>query len=192
MNYNFFLKYSEKLQKLLHNFNWDSVEKLAEALNEAWINKNQVLLCGNGGSAANAIHLANDLIYGVSKKDGMGIRVNALPSNQAILTCLGNDISYEDIYSQQVAVLGSTNDVLIVLSGSGNSPNVIKAVEKAKELGIQTFAILGYSGGKCLDLVDVAIHFPIDDMQIAEDCQQIVGHMVMKWLGEKTMGKVAK
>lgn len=177
-----FKKYSERLQKLLQDFDWSTVETLAVSLKRIWQEQRQLFLCGNGGSAANAVHLANDFIYGVSKKDGMGIRVNALPANTSILTCLGNDISYDDIFSQQLAVLGNPGDVLIVLSGSGNSPNIVKVLQQAKKMDIQSFAILGYSGGKCLELADVPIHFPIDDMQISEDCQQIVGHMVMQWL----------
>ena len=93
-------------------------------------------------------------------------------------------MAYEDTFSHQLTVLGRTGDILIVLSGSGNSPNIVKAVVKAKELGMETFALLGFSGGKCLELVDTAIHFAVDDMQIAEDCQQIVGHVIMQWLSE--------
>jgi D-sedoheptulose 7-phosphate isomerase len=149
---------------------------LVEALHNAWIQKNQVFLCGNGGSGANALHFANDLIY------GLGLKVHALLANQSILTCLANDICYEDVFSYQLAVLGEPGDILIAFSGSGNSPNIIKAIQKAKELDMKTFAFLGYSGGKAIEQVDVAIYFPIDNMQIAEDCQQIVGHMVMQWL----------
>jgi len=78
--------------------------------------------------------------------------------------------------------LAVSGDMLIGLSGSGNSPNIVKAIQTAKRMKIKTYAIIGYSGGKALDLVDVPIHFPLDDMQIAEDCQQIVSHMVMRWL----------
>lgn len=180
-----FTDYVTRLQNLLQNHNWENVRKLAEALRIAWEKERQVFLCGNGGSATNAIHLANDLIYGVSPENGHGLKVHALPANQSILTCLANDISYEDIFSYQLGVLGNPGDVLIVFSGSGNSPNIVKAIQKAKELDMKTFAFLGYSGGKAIGQVDVAIHFPIEDMQIAEDCQQIVGHMVMRWLAGK-------
>lgn len=177
-----FQEYSEKLQDILSEYNWASVRNLSMALKEAWERRSQVFICGNGGSAANAIHLANDLNYGVSKKIGKGLRVNALPANQSIVTCLANDVGYEDIFSHQIAISGNNGDILIVLSGSGNSPNIIRALETAKQLGMKTYGILGYSGGKAKQMVDVPIHFEIDDMQIAEDCQQIVGHMVMRWL----------
>jgi D-sedoheptulose 7-phosphate isomerase len=179
-----FFEYSQRLNKVLSDFNWDSVNQLALDVKKVWLGKKQIFFCGNGGSAANSIHLANDFNYGVSKKFGKGIRVNALPSNQAITTCLANDLSYEHIFSHQLAVSGNRGDLLIVLSGSGNSPNIVNALHVAKEKGIKTCAVLGYSGGVCLNIADYSLHFIIDDMQISEDCQLIVGHMVMRWLYE--------
>ena len=76
-------------------------------------------------------------------------------------------------------------DLLLVLSGSGNSPNIVRALEIGNEIGLKTFAILGYSGGRCAELAQIPIHFPIDDMQISEDLQLVVGHMCMQWLNEK-------
>ena len=99
-----------------------------------------------------------------------------------MITCLANDIGYEDIYSVQIATKGSRGDVLLVLTGSGNSPNIVRALEAGNKIGMRTYAILGYTGGSCKDLADVAIHFPIEDMQISEDLQLIVGHMCMQWL----------
>ncbi len=182
MDNSFFQQYSETLQQTLRTQDWSGVEKLARAMRSAWENNRRVFLCGNGGSAGNAIHLANDFLYGVNKEEGIGLRITALPANAAVLTCLANDISYEDIFSQQLLVDADRGDILIVLSGSGNSPNIVKAVETGRDLGMQTFGLLGYSGGRCLELVDVAIHFPINDMQIAEDMQLVVGHMLMRAL----------
>jgi D-sedoheptulose 7-phosphate isomerase len=161
---------------------FESISNFAKCLRDAWSKNRQVFLCGNGGSAANALHITNDLLYGLSEISGNGIRAIALTSNISIITCLANDISYADIFSEQLSVLGQPGDLLIALSGSGNSPNIIKVIEKAKEIGIKTFAILGFSGGKCIDIVDVPIHFPIDDMQISEDLQLIIGHMAVQWL----------
>jgi D-sedoheptulose 7-phosphate isomerase len=174
--------YLASLDTALQSHDWSDVEHLAHTLQRCWREHRQVFLCGNGGSAANAIHLANDLLYGVDKQSGHGLRVTALPANAAVLTCLANDISYEDIFAQQLEVLAQPGDTLIVFSGSGNSPNVVKALVKARELGLTCFAILGYTGGKCLSLADHPIYFPIHDMQVAEDLQTMVGHMVMQWL----------
>jgi D-sedoheptulose 7-phosphate isomerase len=86
------------------------------------------------------------------------------------------------IYSEQLSVLASPGDVLIVLSGSGNSPNIVAALEQAKAMKVKSYAILGFTGGRCKQLADVPIHFPVDDMQISEDLQLVVGHMLMQWL----------
>ena len=185
----FFENYASRLQAVISGYNWEPVSKLASALKTAWREKRRVFICGNGGSAGNAIHLANDFLYGISKSDGKGIRVSALPANPAVLTCLANDISYEDIFSQQLVIQADAGDLLIVLSGSGNSPNVVKDLTIAKELDMQSFAILGYSGGKCLELADVSIHFKVDDMQLSEDLHLVVGHMLMQRLSQNSLGQ---
>lgn len=179
---NSFSDYSLRLQEVLAKADWAGVRHLAESLLECWMAGRQVFLCGNGGSAGNAMHLANDFLYGVSKKKGHALRVTALSANSSVVTCLANDQGYENIFSHQLAVLAREQDVLIAFSGSGNSPNIVKALEQAREMGVKSFAVLGFSGGAAKDLADVAIHFQVNDMQIAEDVQLVVGHMVMQWL----------
>lgn len=179
---NHFHDYAQRLSNVLASTDWSGVERLAQSIRKAWVSERQVFLCGNGGSAGNAIHLANDYIYGVAKTTGGGIKAVALSANSAVLTCLANDVGYDSIYSEQLAVLADEGDVLVVLSGSGNSPNIVKALEMARARKITTYAILGFDGGRCKGLADVAIHFPVNDMQIAEDLQLIVGHMVMQSL----------
>lgn len=161
---------------------WDLVKNLSDDLKSAWNGGSQVFICGNGGSAANANHLANDFLYGISPKDGKGLKVHSLVANIAINTCLANDTGYENIFSNQVNALASTNDILIALSGSGNSPNIIQAIKRSKAIGMKTHAILGFDGGKCKEIVDNAIHIPIDNMQIAEDIQMMIGHCLMLYL----------
>ena len=182
MHNKFFNDYSSRLGQVLASSDWTPVSRLATAMQSAWADGRQVFLCGNGGSAGNAVHLANDFLYGVARTTGGGIRALSLSANSAVITCLANDISYNKIYCEQLAVHGRAGDILIALSGSGNSPNIVSAIERAKVMGIESYAILGYSGGKCKELADVAIHFPVDDMQIAEDLQLVVGHMLMQWL----------
>jgi len=165
-----------------------SIELLARDLLNAWIESKQVFICGNGGSAGNSIHLANDFIYGVGAgSDGkkIGMRVESLAANSAVITCLANDTGYENIFSSQIEVKADKEDLLIVLSGSGNSKNVVKAINTAKRLGIKTYAITGFSGGVCREIADNSIHFEVDDMQVAEDAQLIVGHLCMQWLNMK-------
>ena len=149
----------------------------------------QVFIFGNGGSAGNAMHLANDLLYGVAKRFGSGIRVTALPANSSVVTCLANDQGYDAIFSHQLAVLAGPGDLALALSGSGNSRNVVNALKHAKTAGLQSFAILGYSGGECLSIADHAIHIPVNDMQLSEDAQIVIGHLLMQWLYANDCGE---
>src|SRR5882672_621969 len=174
--------YAVRLKEVLGRADWSGVARLAEELRDCWRTGRQVFLCGNGGSAANAIHLANDFLYGISKTRGSGLRVTALPANSSVLTCLANDEGYEEILSLQLAVQGRPGDVLIALSGSGNSPNILKALEQAKKIGMRTYAVLGYEGGKAKAMTEVPIHIEVHDMQISEDMQLIIGHVIMQWL----------
>jgi len=177
--------YFEKLSWALTLSAAEQIPILGQAFYEAWKNGHAIYLCGNGGSAGNAIHLANDLLYGAGKRNGVGIRVEALSSNPAVLTCLANDIGYDEIYAEQLRVKANPRDVLVVFSGSGNSPNVVKALEVGNAIDMKTFAILGYSGGRCKELAQHPIHFEVNDMQIAEDLQMIVGHICMQWLSQQ-------
>jgi len=176
--------YWRTLETVWQKHDWSDFAVLVEALRTCWKENRQVFLCGNGGSAANAIHLANDLLYGVDKAAGQGLRVTALPANAAVLTCLANDIAYEDIFAQQLAVLAQPEDVLIAFSGSGNSPNIVRALIRARQLGLTSFAVLGFTGGRALELADHPIYFPVHDMQVAEDLQMMIGHMVMQQLSQ--------
>lgn len=179
-----FRDYSSRLAKLLENHDWQPVQRLADELIDCLHSGRQVFFAGNGGSAGNAIHLVNDFIYAMSKRPGIGLRAHALPANQATVTCLANDEGFDSIFALQLAVQAQKGDVLIVLSGSGNSPNILRALEEAKRIGMRSYAIVGYSGGKAKTMADITIHFRIDDMQLAEDAQLITGHMLMQWMNK--------
>jgi D-sedoheptulose 7-phosphate isomerase len=177
-----FTDYAARLSAVIARTDLSGVEQLGRELLDCWKTGRQVFICGNGGSSANAVHMANDFLYGVSKTPGSGLRIHALPANGAVVLALANDEGYDKIFSLQLAVLAKPGDVLIVLSGSGNSPNIVKALEHAKEAGLKSYALLGYSGGKAKSAADVAIHFAIDDMQISEDLQTMVLHAAMQWM----------
>jgi D-sedoheptulose 7-phosphate isomerase len=177
-----FADYSKRLSVALDGFDWSPVERLAYELRDCWQTRRQVFFCGNGGSGGNANHLANDFLYALSKIPGSGLRVHSLSANPSVITCLANDEGYDQVFALQLAVLAQKDDVLVAFSGSGNSPNIIKALEEAKKIGLKSYAVLGFSGGKAKALADVSIHFDINDMQISEDTQMIIGHMMMQWL----------
>ncbi|MGO9772741.1 MAG: SIS domain-containing protein [Roseiarcus sp.] len=177
-----FRNYGLRLTRVIENMDYAPLAQLAGELKRCWREKSKVFIAGNGGSAGNAIHLANDFLYAMSRRRGPGLCVEALPANPAVLTCLANDEGYENIFALQLATLARAGDTLIVFSGSGNSPNILKALEEAKRIGLATYAVLGYSGGAAMAMVDTVIHVSVDDMQIAEDMQLITGHMLVQWL----------
>ncbi len=175
------LVYVDKLATTLKLIDSSQIATLVEILVKMMTNNGTLYICGNGGSAANAMHLANDFTFGISPS-GDAMKVEALTANSSVITCLANDIGYENIFSHQLKVKACHNDVLLVLSGSGNSQNVIQAVLQAKNIGMPTVAILGFHGGKIKELVDLPMHIQVMDMQIAEDSQLIIGHIVMQSL----------
>jgi D-sedoheptulose 7-phosphate isomerase len=179
-----FHDYSARLIETLRKAPWTAIESLAESLEDCWRTGRRLFICGNGGSGANAMHAANDLIYGIGKGVVPGLRAQALVSNSAVITCLANDEGYDQIFARQLAVEAGPGDVLLVFSGSGNSPNILKALEQAAEIGMKSYAVLGYSGGKAKEMADIPIHFAVDDMQISEDLQLVVMHMIMQRLCE--------
>lgn len=158
------------------------IEELTSALLDAWRTGKNTFICGNGGSAGNAIHLANDFNYGIDKGRGIGLKIEALPANSSVMTCIANDEGYDKVFSQQLKVKANADDVLIILSGSGNSPNILRALEYGNEIGMKTFAILGFSGGEAKCIAQHPIHFAVNDMQVSEDLQVIVGHIIMQAL----------
>ena len=172
-------EYLQSIDSTWEKIDWERVQKLSNDLFDAWKSGTKVFTCGNGGSASNANHLANDFLYGISPDDGKGMKVHSLTANVAVNTCLANDTGYENIFSNQLTALADTNDILIVFSGSGNSPNVVEAIRQANAIGMNTHAILGFDGGKCKELAGNAIHIPIDNMQVAEDFQMMIGHILM-------------
>jgi len=177
-----FANYAERLNKALLAIDFSLIERLARDMLTCWKNGNTLYLCGNGGSAGNAMHLANDFVYGIGGGKLPGMRAHALSANPSVLTCLANDIDFSEIYSTQVKLFGKAGDLLIVLSGSGNSPNILRAIEAAHQLDMKTYGILGFDGGKAKAMLQTPIHFAINDMQVAEDLQMNVGHMIMQWL----------
>lgn len=177
-----FKSYTQKLGDILNNVSSDQVNIIYKLLKKCKSDNKTLYFCGNGGSAGNANHLANDFIYGVSKKTGCGFKVQSLSANSSVLTCLANDTGYENIFSEQIEVLGAENDILVCLSGSGNSPNIINALKSAKNNKMISISILGFDGGKALELSDYYVHLPIKDMQISEDFQLILFHYLMQKL----------
>ncbi len=175
-------RYLQSLQGILNAIPLEDFVKVMGRLEDALREKKQVFLAGNGGSAATASHMANDLMKTVAKKHGNGMRVIALSDNVPLLTAIGNDEGYDEIFSGQLLALGNEGDVLIVISGSGNSPNLLRAVEEAKRMGMITIGFLGMDGGKLTSMTDVAVVVPSNDYGPIEDVHMIFNHLITAYL----------
>jgi phosphoheptose isomerase len=144
--------------------------------------RNNIYTIGNGASASIAQHWACDYTKGC-KQGGLRPRVISLAANIPLMTAVANDISYDDVYSFQLDALGQEGDVLVAISSSGNSPNVVKAIETAKSLKIKTIALTGFSpDNKCAQLADISLHVDIQEYEAAEDVHQAIMHMIAKYI----------
>lgn len=182
----FALSYIEQLKHVLDGMPWSALSKVIEALEEAHANDRQVFIAGNGGSAATASHMACDLMLTTPKTGGKGFRVIALTDNVAALTAAGNDESYADVFVAQMRTLANEGDVIILISGSGNSENALRAAEFAKARGMTVLGFLGMRGGALAPLCDRAVIVPSDDYGPIEDAHMIFDHLITayfhKWL----------
>ncbi len=140
----------------------------------------KIITCGNGGSASTASHYITDWNKMINLATDRPFRGISLCDNIGLITAFGNDISYDAVFSGQLAAIMDPGDLVIAVSGSGNSPNVLRAVEYANANGADTLAVVGYDGGKLMPLCTRAVHVPSFDMQLCEDVHLMFGHMVMK------------
>ena len=144
---------------------------------EALRSGNTIMFCGNGGSAADAQHLAAELI-GRYKLDRAPLPALALTVDTSALTAIANDYSFDDIFARQVRGIGRANDVLIAISTSGTSPNVLRAIEAAREKGITTIGLTGQSGGRMRQLCDICVSVPSDQTNHIQEMHIAIGHMI--------------
>lgn len=181
--------YLGTLKKELDTLEPQSILKVVDVLFDAWKNGKQVFIFGNGGSASNASHFACDLGKGTLQRvydpKERRFRVMSLTDNVAIMTAFANDLSYEDIFVQQLSNLVNSGDVVIGITGSGNSPNVVKAIEFAKDSGATTIAFLGFDGGKVKDIADHYILIKSNHYGRLEDAHLILGHLITYYLRKK-------
>lgn len=169
--------YVAALQATLAELPLEAVAGLVDTLAEAWRADRQVLTCGNGGSASTASHLAADLAKNVAAPGQRRLRVLPLTDNLPQLTAWANDAAYAEVFAEQVRTYGRPGDVLIAISGSGNSPNVLNAVRLARERGLYTIGLSGFDGGQLRRLVDWPVHVANDCMEQVEDAHLMIGHM---------------
>lgn len=155
----------------------DQIVQAATLVTNAYKNDKKTLLAGNGGSAADAQHIAGEFVSRFYF-DRPGLPSIALTTDTSVITAIGNDYGYEKLFSRQVQAMGNTGDVFIGISTSGNSPNVIKALELCKEKGITTIGLTGITGGKMNDLCDLCIKVPSPETPRIQEAHILIGHII--------------
>ena len=175
--------YFAYLNKVLNGISLSEIRQFVETLLDARKRKATVFFIGNGGSASTASHFANDLAIGTNDYE-TSFQVMSLTDNVSVLTALGNDFGYEEIFVRQLRIYAKPGDVLVAISASGNSPNLLKSFEYAAQNDIRTVAITAFDGGKMRPMADEGIYVPTDMKEYgpAEDAHMIIDHMVTAYL----------
>ena len=176
--------YLREARDTLERIPVDAVERVFQILCDAYREDRQVILMGNGGSAALASHFAVDLGKGTVAPGRRRFRAISIVDNASVMTAYANDFSYADVFAEQIRMLAKAGDIVFGLSGSGNSQNVLNGLTAAREVGATTVVLTGYKGGKAVDLADVALVVPSDDMQHIEDCHLALTHLYMQAMCE--------
>ena len=181
MNKSSIKEYVNKFALSFNSINEDKLDELKEEISNRLNTSKQIFIIGNGGSAANANHIAGDYLKTFSLA-GMNIKINSLSESVAYLTAASNDVDFSEVYEILINTRICKGDLLIFLSGSGNSMNLIKPARIAKKFGIVTAAIVGYMGGGLKEIVDIPIHIDVQDMEISEDAQMTIFHYLKQSL----------
>jgi D-sedoheptulose 7-phosphate isomerase len=172
--------YLDRLVTTLERLPADAIESLSELLYRAYTDGKQVFILGNGGSASTASHMACDLGKNTIGPNMRRFRIMSLNDNIPLLTALSNDLGYENMFAEQLQNLIQPGDVLIVLSGSGNSPNVLRAMEYARSQSAEVAALLGFGGGRAAELADLNVLVDSDDYGVVEDAHLIINHILVE------------
>ena len=177
--------YLDRFQRELSKVDAASIQRWSDALFSAWQGQKQVFIIGNGGSGTTASHLAEDLAKGtipdasLNDEEFQRLRVQSLTDNVGWIMAVGNDLAYDQIFVQQLMNLAQPGDLLIAISGSGNSPNILNAVDWANRHGVKTFGLTGYSGGQLQGMQQDGIHVALDDMGMVESIHLGIHHWVL-------------
>lgn len=174
--------YIERVIAALRALDRDAVGRVVDALAATRARGGTVFLCGNGGSAATASHMAADLAKGAPVGRVTGLRTHALADSAPILTAWGNDADFASVFAEQVRTLVRAGDALVAISASGNSPNIVRAVEEARALGAVTIGFSGFGGGRLADLVDHAVVVASGEYGPVEDAHLVLNHAIAEAL----------
>jgi D-sedoheptulose 7-phosphate isomerase len=176
--------YLDKLKRVIGQLDPEQINTVLNQLVEVHQRGGYVYIFGNGGSAATASHFVNDFNKGISEKLARKFKFISLNDNFSTMMAIANDNGYDRIFIQQLENFLAPGDLVIGISGSGNSPNILRAIEYANSQGVDTIGLVGYDGGKLKQIVKCYIHVPVPDMQIVEDLHMVMDHLMMKVLKE--------
>ena len=171
--------YADDVAQRVVKSDFDILAAIVQKLIQVKADGKTIYTAGNGGSAATASHMCNDFVKGCRVNDKEGFKAFCLSDSNAIVTCLANDFSYEDIFSIQLKTFAQKGDVFVVFSGSGNSPNIISALKTANEMGVYTIGFSGRDGGKMKDLCKLLLIAPTDSMEQLEDMHMLYEHAMV-------------
>jgi D-sedoheptulose 7-phosphate isomerase len=177
-------KYIEEVTAALKSLDTRQIDRFLEILKDARDRGSRIYVFGNGGSGATASHFVCDLNKGCSYKRDKKFKVICLNDNTAIMLAYANDVSFDDIFVEQLKNLLEPEDVVVAISGSGNSTNVLKAIDYANSIGAMTVGLCGFDGGKLKQMVQEAVHVNLNDMVKTEDIHMIIEHIAKHVLGE--------
>jgi D-sedoheptulose 7-phosphate isomerase len=175
-------RYFDRLISIIGQMDLSEIDRAVGLVESAWIQGRQIIVLGNGGSAMTALHFVTDWNKSIFSATGRPFRGRTLIDNMGLVTAHANDVSYQDVFSEQIKNVAEGGDLVIAISGSGNSENVIRAVTAANTLGCVTLGLCGYSGGRLKTVAQHALWVNVDDMQICEDLHAVFGHIVMQAL----------
>jgi D-sedoheptulose 7-phosphate isomerase len=167
----------------------EEVERAALIISDAFSAGGKLLLFGNGGSAADAQHIAGEFVNRFSVEDRRALPAIALSTDGGVLTCIANDTGFEKVFARQVEALGARGDVCLAITTSGNSPNVVAAIEEARVREIKIIGLLGRDGGRCAPLCDLALVVPSNDTQRIQETHNLIGHIICELVEFALFGK---
>jgi D-sedoheptulose 7-phosphate isomerase len=174
--------YFGRLVAVIEEQDGAAYDQAVDLVRQAWMTGRQVITLGNGGSAMTALHFTTDWTKSPFVKTGRPFRVRSLLDNMGLVTAYANDLSYQDIFIAQLRNILEPGDLVIAISGSGNSENVIRAVEYANQHGAVTLGLSGFDGGRLKTIAQHNLWVAVNDMQIVEDVHSVFGHLVMQAL----------
>jgi phosphoheptose isomerase len=174
--------YADALHGALCSIDWHQLDLAISEIESARKRRARLWVAGNGGSVAIADHLLCDWVKGTFTASQEPIHVHSLVSNTALLTACANDFGYDVSFERQIVMQAQPGDLLICISSSGNSPNILAALRKARSMGLKTIAFTGFGGGESVQLADINLHVPAHNYGVVEDCHQILMHNIAQYI----------